>query len=104
MAANTAGCAVNPVSGQQEFVLISQQQELAVGRQANQQVLQQYQIYRDQQLQIYVNTIGLRLAEKSHRAGLNYTFTVVDSTEINAFALPGGFVYLTRGLLAYLNS
>ena len=98
------GCAVNPVTGQQQFVLMSEQQELAAGRQANQQVLKQYQIYPDQQLQIYVTNVGQRLAEKSHRANLTYHFTVVDSTEINAFALPGGYIYITRGLLAYLNS
>lgn len=104
LAIAAVGCAVNPVTGQQEFVLMSEQQELATGRQANQQVLKQYQIYPDQQLQIYVNNVGQRLAEKSHRANLTYHFTVVDSTEINAFALPGGYIYITRGLLAYLNS
>jgi predicted Zn-dependent protease len=100
----TAGCAVNPVTGQQQFVLMSEQQELAAGRQANQQVLQQYRIYPDQQLQRYVNAVGQQLAAKSHRSDLTYTFTVVDSTEVNAFALPGGYVYITRGLLGYLNS
>ncbi len=100
----TVGCAVNPVTGQQQFVLMSEQQELAAGRQANQQVLKQYQIYPDQQLQLYINNVGQRLAEKSHRSNLSYQFTVVDSTEINAFALPGGYIYITRGLLAYLNS
>lgn len=100
----SAGCAVNPVSGQQEFVLMSEQQELAAGREANQQVLQQYRIYPDQQLQVYVNSVGQTLAAQSHRSELTYQFTVVDSTEINAFALPGGYVYITRGLLSYLNS
>ena len=100
----TAGCAVNPVTGQQEFVLMSEQQELAVGRQASQQVLRQYRVYPDQQLQAYVTSVGQRLAEISHRGDLVYRFTLLDSTEINAFALPGGYVYITRGLLAYLNS
>ena len=83
---------------------MSEQQELAAGRKANQQVLKQYQIYPDQQLQLYVNNVGQQLAGKSHRANLTYHFTVVDSTEINAFALPGGYIYITCGLLAYLNS
>ena len=98
------GCAVNPVTGRQEFVLMSEQQELALGQQANKQVLQQYKVYPDQQLQSYVNSVGQALAGKSHRTNLSYTFTVVDSTEINAFALPGGYIYITRGLLTYLNS
>ena len=104
LAGATVGCAVNPVTGQQEFVLMSEQQELAIGNQANRQVLQQYQVYPDQQLQIYVASVGQRLARISHRKDLSYHFTVLDSTEINAFALPGGYIYITRGLLAYLNS
>jgi predicted Zn-dependent protease len=99
-----AGCATNPVTGQQEFVLTSEQQEIAVGQQAHQEILQRYKVYEDAQLQNYVQSVGQRLAEKSHRTDLAYQFTLLDSTEINAFALPGGYVYITRGLLAYMNS
>jgi Putative Zn-dependent protease len=98
------GCAVNPVTGQQDIVLMSEQNEIALGRKSHPQVLQQYGVYKDQELQSYVQTIGQKLAAKSHRRDLVYRFTVLDSKEVNAFALPGGYIYITRGLLAYLNS
>jgi predicted Zn-dependent protease len=99
-----SGCAVNPVTGQQDIVLMSEEQELELGRKSHQQVLQQYGVYDDQELQNYVNSVGNKLAAQSHRRDLVYRFTVVDSKEVNAFALPGGYIYITRGLLAYLNS
>lgn len=99
-----AGCAVNPVTGQQDIVLMSEQQEISLGRKTNQQVLQQYAIYDDRELQEYVQQVGQKLAAKSHRSDLVYRFTVLDSKEVNAFALPGGYIYITRGLMAYLNS
>lgn len=99
-----SGCATNPVTGEQNLVLVSEAQELALGRQAHQQTLQQYRIYNDPALQQYVDAVGQQLAANSHRTDLQYTFTLLDSPEINAFALPGGFIYITRGLLAYMNS
>ena len=98
------GCAVNPVSGQREMVLMSESQEIAAGRQSHPKIIAQYGRYDDPALQAYVSRIGTELAQQSHRAGLVYRFTVLDSTDINAFALPGGYIYITRGLLAYLNS
>ncbi|MBL4621088.1 MAG: M48 family metalloprotease [Immundisolibacteraceae bacterium] len=98
------GCAVNPVSGQREMVLMSESQEIAAGRQSHPKIIAQYGIYDDPELQAYVSRIGTELANQSHRSGLIYRFTVLDSTDINAFALPGGYIYITRGLLAYLNS
>ena len=83
---------------------MSSAQELALGKQAHQQTLQQYRTYNDAALAQYVDSVGQRLAAQSHRADLQYTFTVLDSDEINAFALPAGYIYITRGLLAYLNS
>jgi predicted Zn-dependent protease len=97
-------CAVNPVTGKQDLVLLSESDELALGRKTNEEVLKQYTIYDNPVLQNYVQNIGSKLAAKSHRANLNYQFTVLDSKEVNAFALPGGYVYVTRGLMAYLNS
>ncbi len=97
-------CAVNPVTGKQDLVLLSESDELALGRKTNEEVLKQYTIYDNPVLQDYVQNIGAKLAAKSHRANLNYQFTVLDSKEVNAFALPGGYVYITRGLMAYLNS
>jgi len=67
------------------------------------QILQEYGRYEDEALQAYVNELGQRIAAKSHRPDLQYTFTVLDSEEVNAFALPG-YVYITRGIMAYLNS
>ncbi|MHB0925285.1 MAG: M48 family metalloprotease [Gallionellaceae bacterium] len=99
-----AGCAQNPVTGQNDFVMMSENQEVAVGRQADEQVKKQYQVFESRALQDYVNRVGQRLAKQSHRPGLNYRFTVLDTPEINAFALPGGYVYVTRGIMAYLNS
>ncbi len=99
-----AGCAQNPVSGKTDFVMMSESQEIAVGRQADVQIKQQYKVYESKALQDYVNRIGQKLAKQSHRPELQYHFTVLDSPEVNAFALPGGYVYITRGIMAYLNS
>lgn len=99
-----ANCAVNPVSGNPNFVTMSESQEVNVGRNEDKKVREQYSPYDDPELQRYVSDIGQRLAKSSHRPGLQYQFLVVDSPEINAFALPGGYIYITRGILAYLNS
>ncbi len=97
-------CAVNPVSGTPNFVTMSEAQEISIGRSEDKKVREQYGVYDDPALQRYVNDIGQRLAKASHRGGLQYQFLVVDSPQINAFALPGGYIYITRGILAYLNS
>ena len=97
-------CASNPVSGGKDFVLMSEQQELQLGAQAHQDVLKEYAALDKPGLQAYVNDIGQKLAKHSHRPNLQWTFTVLDSPDVNAFALPGGYVYITRGLMAYLNS
>ena len=99
-----AGCAVNPVSGESDFVLMSEDQEIALGRENHARVIQRYGRYDDEHLQTYIQKIGAELATKSHRTNLVFRFTVLDSNEINAFALPGGYIYITRGLLAYLNN
>jgi predicted Zn-dependent protease len=106
-AALVAGCGtnvVNPVTGQTERSVMSEQDEIAQGKKAHDEVLKEYGVYQDAKLQAYVNDIGQRLAAQSHRANLKWTFTVLDSPEINAFALPGGYVYITRGIMAYLDS
>lgn len=98
-------CAVNPVTGRSDFVMMSEEQEIALGRQSHDKILDQYGgAYDDPALQAYVQRIGESLAVNSHRSQLIYRFTVVDSPLVNAFALPGGYIYITRGLLAYLNS
>jgi len=99
-----AGCAQNPVSGNHDFVMLSEDSELALGRTNHPKIIAQYGRYDDEILQTYVQSIGERLAAVSHRDNLIYRFTVLDSPVINAFALPGGYIYITRGLMAYLNS
>jgi predicted Zn-dependent protease len=97
-------CAQNPVTGGKDFVLMSEQQEIQQGAQAHKEVLQEYGVVNDPELQAYVSRIGKGLAAKSHRSNLDWHFTVVDSPQVNAFALPGGYIYITRGIMAYLNS
>ena len=97
-------CAVNPVTGKQDFVVISENQEIQMGREYNAQILRQNPVYQDQELQDYVQAIGESLAAKSHRPNLIYRFTILDSPDINAFALPGGYIYINRGLMSYLSS
>jgi len=100
----TVSCAVNPVTKKKEFVLMSEDQELAIGRAMDPKVIAEFGLYNDPNLQDYVNNVGRKLASVSHRPELIYRFKVVDSTAINAMALPGGYIYITRGLMAYLNS
>ena len=99
-----SGCAVNPATGKRDFVLMSENEELALGRQYSQQVMKEYRAYDNAVLQQYVQSVGDRVARESHRKNLFYRFTLLDSTQVNAFALPGGYIYITRGLLVYLNS
>lgn len=102
-----AGCGsamVNPVTGETERSVMSEEDEVAEGAKAHAEVLKEYGVVANPALQAYVNGIGQRLAAQSHRSQLQWHFTVLDSPEINAFALPGGYVYVTRGILPYLES
>ena len=96
------GCATNPVTGKSDFVMMSEQQEIALGQRYHKEIMKQYKKYDDPELQRYVEGIGERLAAKSHRENLVFHFTVLDSPEVNAFALPGGYIYITRGIMAYM--
>ena len=95
---------INPVTGQAERSVMSEAQEIEEGRKAHAEVLKEYPALKNPKLQAYVNGIGQALAKQSQRANLQWTFTVLDSPEINAFALPGGYVYVTRGIMAYMES
>ncbi|MBN1561658.1 M48 family metalloprotease [candidate division KSB1 bacterium] len=97
-------CAINPVSGKRQFMLMSESDELALGQQTDQAVIQEYGIYNDAELNAYVEQIGREMATKTHRSNLNYSFKVLDTPVVNAFAVPGGYVYFTRGIMAYLNN
>ncbi len=99
-----ASCAVNPVSGQRELMLISEDKEIQLGRQTDADVVRQFGIYDDQKLNAYVNGLGQRMGKVSHRPHLAYHFKVLDVSVVNAFAVPGGYVYFTRGILANLNT
>ena len=99
-----SGCATNPVTGKQDLVLMSEEDEINLGKKAHKQIMQQYRPYDDPALQSYVEGLVEELSTKSHRSNLVFHVTVLDSPEINAFALPGGYVYITRGIMAYMNS
>jgi predicted Zn-dependent protease len=98
------GCAVNPVTGQQELMLLDEQDESKLGAQTDKSVVDQYGVYKDDKLQGYLQGMGYTMGRLSHRPDLNWSFKVMDSPVINAFAAPGGYVYVTRGLLAAANS
>ncbi len=97
-------CSTNPATGKRQVALISEEQEIAMGREADQDIQQQLGLYPDEGLQAYVNGVGQKLAAASERPELPWTFRVVDDPIVNAFALPGGKIYVTRGLLTHLTS
>jgi predicted Zn-dependent protease len=99
-----AACSTNPATGKKQIALISEQQEIAMGQEADQQIVQQLGLYADADLQAYVNRVGQKLAAASERPNLPWTFRVVDDPVVNAFALPGGHIFVTRGLLTHLTS
>jgi predicted Zn-dependent protease len=103
-ALNAGGCATNPATGERQLSLISESQEIQMGQQSDQAVIAQLGLYPDSAVQRYVRTLGLKLAALSERPSLPWTFRVVDDPSVNAFALPGGFIYVTRGIMAYLES
>lgn len=97
-------CARDYVTGKSTFSLMSESQEVALGREADPQIVAEYGEYKDAALAAYVSGVGQAIAKVSHRSNLEYHFRVVDSPIVNAFALPGGYVYFTRGILAHFNS
>jgi len=99
-----SACAINPATGNKELMLVSEAQEIQMGRQADSAVVLTIGLYPDAVWQRYIQQFGERLAATSERPGLPWTFRVVDDPAVNAFAIPGGFVYVTRGLLAHLTS
>src|SRR5438874_4126399 len=99
-----SGCATNPATGARQLMLISESQEIAMGRDYDKQVVASIGLYPDSGLQRYLQQFGTRLAATSERPNLPWTFRVVDDPVVNAFALPGGFIYVTRGIFAHLNS
>lgn len=104
MAGLTAGCSTNPATGERQISLIGEGQEVQMGQQADPEIVASMGLYTDDAVQQYVNEIGQRLAASSERPELPWTFRVIDDPTVNAFAVPGGFIYITRGLMSHLTS
>jgi len=100
----TWACATNPVTGKREVSFMSEAQEIEMGRELDGQVRKEMGVYEDAEIQRYVEDLGMGLARASQRPNLPWSFAVLDSPAVNAFALPGGFIYITRGILAYLDN
>jgi predicted Zn-dependent protease len=96
-------CARNPVTGKKQVVFMSEAQEIAIGKEADPQIIAQFGLYEDSSLQRFINEKGKQMAAVSHRPNLDYNFRVVNSEVLNAFAVPGGYVYFTRGIMAHFN-
>lgn len=99
-----SSCSRNPVTGKREVVFMSEAQEISMGKEADPQIVAGYGLYQDAKIQDFINTKGQEMAKISHRPHLNYEFKVLDSPVVNAFAVPGGYVYFTRGILAHFNN
>lgn len=99
-----ASCSVNPVTGKKELMLMSKDQEIAMGAASNPSVIASFGAYEDATLQNFISQKGKEMGRISHRPDLEYNFKVLDSPVVNAFALPGGYVYFTRGILAHFNN
>jgi len=97
-------CAYNPVTGKRELSLMSTEQEIKMGKGYDPQVVAQYGKYENEQMQAFINKKGKEMAAISHRPDLPYEFKILDSPIINAFAVPGGYVYFTRGIMAHFNN
>lgn len=98
------GCASNPATGGANVVFSSAAGETRIGEKMHTEMVAEGAIYDDAELQAYVSRVGERLAANSDMPDLDFRFAVIDSPDINAFALPGGYIYIHRGLLAYLDS
>ena len=98
------GCALNPVTGKPDIVLTSESGEISRAKKQHEQITKELSVYKDPELQDYINEIGQKVAKISHRDHLKYTFVVLDSPDFNAFTTGGGYVYMYRGLLTHLKS
>jgi predicted Zn-dependent protease len=99
-----AGCPKNPATGERHLTLVSESQEIAMGKEADGQIATSLGLVEDKALQSYIQELGTRLAALTERPKLPWTFRVVDDPVVNAFALPGGYIYFTRGILVHLNN
>jgi len=97
-------CAINPVTGKSELMFMSEEQEIALGMQYDPSVVSTFGIYEDETLYKFIEAKGYEMGKISHRPQLEYHFKILDSPVVNAFAVPGGYIYLTRGILAQFNN
>ena len=97
-------CAKNPVTGKRDLMLLSESQEIAMGQQSDPDIIKFFGLYDDKNLQKFIEEKGQQMAAISHRQNLKYQFKIVDSPVVNAFAVPGGYVYFTRGIMAHFNN
>jgi predicted Zn-dependent protease len=102
--ATITACATNPATGKRELSLVSQGQEIAMGQEGAKAAASQMGIYQDSAIQRYVSGLGMTIAKNSERPDLPWSYTVVDDPIVNAFALPGGPVFVSRGILTHMNS
>lgn len=99
------GCSVNPATGKSQFTaLMSPAQENQVGASEHKKIIAEQGLYDNPKIQAYVSEIGQKLAKNTERKDVQYKFFVIDSPVVNAFALPGGYVYISRGILALANN
>lgn len=99
-----SSCAVNPVTGKKQLMLMSESQEVALGAQYDPSVVATFGVYDDEDIMAFVSEKGIEMSKISHRPNLEFHFKVLDSPVVNAFAVPGGYIYLTRGILAQFNN
>ena len=99
-----SSCARNPVTGKNEISLVSESQEIQMGQEYAQQIVKSMGVYDDKKVQEYVSRLGMGMATKSERPKLPWAFYVMDDPTVNAFALPGGSVFVTRGILTHMNN
>lgn len=97
-------CVRNPVTGKRQLALLSESQEIAMGQESHPAVLSEFGLVDNAELQKYCTRIGSDLAKVSHRPDLPWHFAIVDSPVVNAFAVPGGYIYITRGILEHMNN
>lgn len=103
-ALSLAGCAVNPATGKLDTVTMSESREVAMGKELHEEMIKSVPLYEDEAVNAYVDEVGQKVAKASDRPDLEYHFFIIDSPDINAFALPGGYIYVNRGLLNYLQN
>lgn len=97
-------CAINPVTGKKQIMFLSEDQEKALGLQSDPEIIATMGLYENPELQAFITEMGVKMGAISHRSNLSYEFKIVDSPVVNAFAVPGGYVYFTRGIMAHFNN